>query len=198
MKDLIFLAVLILVTGMSIGFLRMIVEIFKRCKIRKEIHKEESMENDIQSKNDAQSNSDSLQTGQLLIETLKKLNCIPQKGDNDELCFEYQEFSFHIRYNTSAFIDIYFPYWMEISSYDIDKFSIMRECINDAQLTFSCKVIYYLDTETNTVSVHSTARILFIKEIPQIEDYLRSILHDLFYSRNFVSSRMAEKARSHV
>ena len=54
-------------------------------------------------------------------------------------------------------------------------------------------------TENQDALLSETPLILTVKRVnSQIEDYLRTILQDLFYSRDFVYSRMAEKARSHV
>lgn len=54
-------------------------------------------------------------------------------------------------------------------------------------------------TENQDALLRETPLILTVKRVnSQIEDYLRTILQDLFYSRDFVYSRMAEKARSHV
>ncbi len=54
-------------------------------------------------------------------------------------------------------------------------------------------------TENQDALLRETQLILTVKRVnSQIEDYLRTILQDLFYSRDFVYSRMAEKARSHV
>lgn len=54
-------------------------------------------------------------------------------------------------------------------------------------------------TENQDALLRETPLILTVKRVnSQIEDYLRTILQDLFYSRDFVYSRMAEQARSHV
>lgn len=188
MRDYIFiLAVIALVIGVATGLFKIIVDIFKRFKMEKE-----SIQEDIEG--EAQSESKVLHTEQLLIETLKKIGCKPEKIDDDKFRFEYQGGQFSIAFSdTSAIISVRFLFWYEFSSYDIDKFAVMRECINEANIHGDCTVFYALNKETETVYLHSVNTSLFIKEIPRIEDYLCGILQDLFRSRNFVYSRI-EKA----
>lgn len=83
MRDYIFiLAVVVLVIGASTGLFKMMVDIFKRFKMEKE-----SIQEDIEG--EAQSGSESLHTEQLLVETLEKIGCKPEKIDGNIFRSEY-------------------------------------------------------------------------------------------------------------
>lgn len=213
MVDLIcLLPVFILVTGLLIGLFKFIValypsilkigiinklnqlslsrtvEKFRRGKMGKDFIQEENAENNVQSK------SEGLHTEQLLVETLKKIGCRPEKVNDDTLRFEYQGGIFQILFNdTSVYVTVRFLFWHDFSSYDIDRFSVMQKVVNEANAVTSGKVFYSVNKEDETVYLHSENTSLFIKEIPQKEDYLYGILQGLFRIRSYVYCEM-EKA----
>lgn len=185
MRDYIFiLAVVVLVIGTSTGLFKMISDIFKHFKMEKE-----SIQEGIEG--DAQSGSEGLHTEQLLIETLKKIGCKPEKDDDNTFVVEYQGGYFHIHFgDTSAYIRVEFLFWAEFSPYDIDRFATMQKVVNEANIDCPCQVFYSVNKEEGKVYLHTRSTCLFIKEIPRIEDYFRGILQSLFRTRNYVDSKI--------
>lgn len=275
MRDYIFiLAVVVLVIGASTGLFKMMVDIFKRFKMEKE-----SIQEDIEG--EAQSGSESLHTEQLLVETLEKIGCKPEKIDGNifrseyNYCFpvpydflrdyyilefEYHGGRFYIRFNdTSEYIHVIsyiskFPFptdkmgiitelvcesWMATKhsgrlQFDIDDFRLlacgiyrwgnaqieiddskenvdicMGKCVQcwhgdieyvvcGKSVIDSCVAFYLINIEEKTVSLYSQkaySKILLIKEIPKIENYLCRILQELSCCRNFICSEIEKRCK---
>lgn len=143
-------------------------------------------------------NTDSQQvnTKDLVIDTLKKIGCKPEEDDEGRLHFDYQEGHFVISCcDTSYWIRIEFLFWYDFSTYDIDQFSRMQKAVNVANSIGSCNVFYAVNKETDTVYLHSNWSLPFVAEIPDLDDYLREALKMLFASRYFVCHEI-EKVES--
>lgn len=74
--------------------------------------------------------------------------------------------------------------------YDIDEFSRLRKAVNESNLNNSVTAVYTIDKESSTVNVHSKSVILFIPQIPDIENYLRLELNEFFRVHNAMNSEM--------
>ena len=53
--------------------------------------------------------------------------------------------------------------------------------------------VYTIDEAGRNVDVHCKAVILFISQIPDIENYLRGELNDFFRAHQFVGNKMAKQ-----
>ena len=134
-----------------------------------------------------------LNTKELVIDTLKKIGCKPEEDDDGRLHIDYQEGYFVILCSdTSTWICVDFPFWYECSTYDIDQFSRMQKAVNEANRRGLCNVYYAVNKETETVYLHSTIFLLFVPQIPRLDDYLRAAFIDLFKSRYFVYNEIKE------
>ena len=128
-----------------------------------------------------------LNTKELVIDTLKKIGCKPEEDDDGRLHIDYQEWHFMILCGDTYFwICVDFPFWYEFSTYDIDQFSRMQKAVNEANRRGLCNVYYAVNKETETVYLHSSIYLLFVPQIPRLDDYLRAAFIDLFKSRYFV------------
>ena len=134
-----------------------------------------------------------LNTKELVIDTLKKIGCKPEEDDDGRLHIDYQEWHFMILCGDTYFwISVDFPFWYEFSTYDIDQFSRMQKAVNEANSRGLCNVYYAVNKETETVYLHSTIFLLFVPQIPRLDDYLRAAFIDLFKSRYFVYNEIKE------
>lgn len=134
-----------------------------------------------------------MNTKELVIDTLKKLGCKPKEDDDGRLHFDYQEGHFVISYSDTSYrISIDFLFWYEFSTYDIDQFSRMQKAVNKANSRGTCNVYYAVNKETETVYLHSSISLLFVPQIPRLDDYLRAALRDLFKSRYLVYNEIKE------
>lgn len=134
-----------------------------------------------------------LKTKELVIDTLKKIGCKPEEDEDGSLRFDYQEGYFVISYSdTSYSIRVDLPFWYDFPTYDIDQFSRMQKAVNEANTRKIYKVFYAVNKEMETVYLHSTIDLLFVPQIPRLDDYLREAFRVLFKSRYFVYNEIKE------
>lgn len=135
-------------------------------------------------------------TRDLFLETLTKIGCqyqLAEEEGDDRIFFAYQGESFFVyARNDSRFIYIYDTHWGHVELYDVDEFTRLKKAINGSNLNNSVVTIYTIDEEGKNVDVHSKATILFIPQIPEIEDYLRTELNEFFNAHRFVGNEMAK------
>lgn len=175
------LATGILVVGMSIGLYKFIKGLIHN-KMKKDLTHVENTNNEEQD-----NHQEGLHTGQLVIDTLKAIGCVPEKIEDNEMRFDYQGGTFNLLFkDDSPFITLRFLFWHEFSTYDLDRFAVMQKTVNKANMKHTCKVFYTIDKESETVDLHSEYKTVFIKEIPKLDLLLRGILQDLFHTRHYV------------
>lgn len=135
-------------------------------------------------------------TRDLFLETLTKIGCqyqLAEEEGDDRIFFAYQGENFLVyARNDSRFIHVYDTHWGHVELYDVDEFTRLKKAINGSNLNNSVVTVYTIDEEGKNVYVHSKATILFIPQIPDIEDYLRMELNEFFNAHRFVGNEMAK------
>lgn len=135
-------------------------------------------------------------TRELFLATLNRIGCQYQMAneENDErIFFAYQGEHFIANANNILrFIQLWDTHWEHIELYDIDEFARLKKVINLANLNNSVMTIYTIDEDAKTVDVHCKSTVLFIPEIPDIEDYLKLELNEFFRAHQFVKLEMAK------
>ena len=139
-------------------------------------------------------------TRDLFLETLTKIGCqyefAEEEGD-DRIFFAYQGEHFFVNAtNEGWYIHIYDTHWGHIELYDIDEFARLKKAINGANLNNSVMTVYTIDEAGNNVDVHCKSTILFVPQIPRIEDYLRLELNEFFRAHQYVGNEMARLRES--
>lgn len=134
-------------------------------------------------------------TRDLFLQTLVRIGCqyeiVGDDADKDDISFGYQGENFIARTsNNFRYLHLYDTYWGRIDMYDIDEFSRLRKAVNESNLNNSVTAVYTIDKESSTVNVHSKSVILFIPQIPDIENYLRLELNEFFRVHNAMNSEM--------
>lgn len=135
-------------------------------------------------------------TRNLLLETLNKIGCqyeLAQNEEDDRILFAYQGEHFIANAkNDLRFIQIWDTHWAQIELYDIDEFTRLKKVINAANLNNSVMTVYTIDENAKTVDIHCKSTILFIPEIPAIEDYIKLELNEFFRAHQFINLEMAK------
>lgn len=135
-------------------------------------------------------------TRDLFLETLTKIGCqyeLAEEVDDDRIFFAYQGENFFVSArNDLRYIHIYDTHWGHVELYDIDEFARLKKVINGSNLNNSVVTVYTVDEEGKNVDVHSKSTILFIPQIPDIENYLRLELNEFFNAHRYVSNEMAK------
>lgn len=134
-------------------------------------------------------------TRDLFLETLTKIGCQYEfgEGDDDRIFFAYQgEYFFVSAHNDWQYIQIWDTNWWHVELYDIDEFARLKKVINRSNLNNSVVTVYTIDEEGKNVDVHCKAIILFVSQIPELENYLRMELGEFFRAHQFVANEMAK------
>ena len=138
--------------------------------------------------NDMKTENDS-DTVDLVYEVLRKIGCEPaqekQIGDEYYVYFNYQGETFLIiAKRDTKWINVYDLWWYSLSSYkDIEEFSILRKLINEENKNGSYIVFYTINNENEQIDVHTKKNVLFIPQIPDIDQYLISVLQYFFETK---------------
>jgi len=114
----------------------------------------------------------------LLTETLKQLNLKVDfdTEDKDVVRTDYQGEHFIIKVENNKFIEVRDLFWYEAPLDDLDNLSIIYKVTNWCNLNTSCRMIYSLNEKENTINIHTLTTLLWIPEIPEIEQYLEATL----------------------
>ena len=131
----------------------------------------------------------------LVLCTLRKIGCEPETEEQGNLTwvyFTYQGEKFTIECNDSCrFIVIYDTWWYQMSVYsDVEDIADLHKVINLANQHANCIVIHTVNNEMEQIGVHSRRNILFISQIPEIDQYLLSVLNDFFKVQRYVMTEL--------
>lgn len=131
----------------------------------------------------------------LVLSTLRKMGCEPnseQRDKNNWIYFTCQGEKYTIECNDeSDFITIYDTWWYQISIYsDVEEIANLHKTVNLANQYASCTLLYTTNKEIEQIGVHSKQKLLFIKQIPELDKYLLSVLSDFFRVQRFVLTEL--------
>lgn len=131
----------------------------------------------------------------LVLCTLRKIGCEPETeacGDLTRVFFTYQGERFTIECNDSCrFIVIYDTWWHEMSVYsDVEDIANLHKVINLANQHANSTVIHTVNQEIEEIGVHSRRNILFIPQIPEIDQYLICVLNDFFKVQRYMVTEL--------
>lgn len=133
-------------------------------------------------------------TRDLFLETLTRIGCQYEFGEGDDIIFGYQGERFIVRANNNNyFIHIYDTFWGHVELYNVEDLSRLKKAINESNLNNSVTAVYTVNEAGGTVELHSKTAILFISEIPAIDDYLRMELNEFFRVHDTISIEMAKQ-----
>ena len=131
----------------------------------------------------------------LVLSTLRKIGCEPQletQGELNYVYFTYQGEKFTIECNDDCFfINIYDTWWYSISIYsDVEEIANLHKVINLANQHVNCTLLYTTNKEIEEIGVHSRQNLLFVKEIPEPDKYLMSVLSGFFKAQRMVLTEL--------
>lgn len=135
-------------------------------------------------------------TRDLFLETLTKLGCQYEIEDDEDgdIHFGYQGEYFTVKArNDCQYVEIYDICWGHVELYDVDELSRLRKAINESNLRNSVIAVYTVDETGGNMNVHCKSIILFIPEIPNLENYLRMELNEYFLVHQFIGTEMARQ-----
>jgi hypothetical protein len=127
-------------------------------------------------------------TKSLVKGVLKRIGCETEEDDGGLIRFNYQGENFIIQANESSpYIIISDVWWYSISTFsDLEEFARLQKVINAANRDGSYTIFYTISRDSDEIVVHTKRNDLFIPEIPNIEEYLVSLLDGFFRVQRFV------------
>ena len=131
----------------------------------------------------------------LVLTTLRKIGCeyeTEQQATCNYAYFTYQGEKYTIECNDDCFfINIYDTWWYSISIYsDVEEIANLHKVVNQANQHVNCTLLYTTNNEIEEIGVHSKRTILFVKEIKEIDQYLKSVLNDFFKAQRMVLTEL--------
>ena len=139
-------------------------------------------------------------TKDLFLATLTKIGCqyeLAEKEDDNSIYFAYQGENFMVdASNENNYIRIWDTHWGHVELYDVDELSRLKKAINNSNLNTGVTTVYTIDEVGHNVDVHCKSVVLFIEQIPDIENYLRVELNEFFRAHQYVGNEMVKQRES--
>lgn len=127
-------------------------------------------------------------TRDLFMETLTKIGCqysIDEQDDRISFAFQGETFVVDVT-DGNSYIRIWDLYWTSAEMYDIDEVSRLKKAINSANLSTGLTTVYTVNEAGSTIDVHCRSTVLFVPQIPDIENYLKLELNEFFRAHRHV------------
>ena len=136
--------------------------------------------------------TESMGTRNLVFDTLSKMGCQYTIGDDDDsIAFTFQGERFVIYASDDCLmIDIWDYLWEAYELYDIDGLSHLKRAINEANARAAVTTVYTISESRSSVEIHCHQKLLFIPQIPNIEDYLQAMLANFFRVHHFIAAEL--------
>lgn len=162
----------------------------------------EKNENDsIEEETDSVDNSNSetemekeIKTRELAISVLKDIGAELTDAGEERIQFEYQGITFLMDANDDCyFINIIWPWCHTFNKFDIDEFSRVQRVVNEIN-SYDSITVFYGISDSDDVLLHMRKNLIFVPQIPKINEYLRSILRSFFQTARTLDFEI-EKSR---
>ena len=137
---------------------------------------------------------ETISTRQLALKTIENIGSEPKYTEEGRIQFEYQGVIFLMEaVNDCMFVNLIWPWCHSFSKFDIDEFARVRQVVNDINMRGTLSVFYCI-TDSDDVAVHIKKHFLFVKQIPDLEGYLKITL-DCFFRTARTLDIEVEKCR---
>ena len=136
-------------------------------------------------------NLNKLETKERIIQTLKEMNCNPEESEKngyDVINFNFQDQDFIIYVDGSPIVRIYCNWWTTLDLNDKDV-PILKEAINENNLSLIITTVYTVDKENNLIGVHCKHALNFQEVNGDYEDMLRAYLACFFSTQRELRER---------
>ena len=136
-------------------------------------------------------NLNKLEIKERIIQTLKEMNCNPEESEKngyDVINFNFQDQDFIIYVDGSPIVRIYCNWWTTLDLNDKDV-PILKEAINENNLSLIITTVYTVDKENNLIGVHCKHALNFQELNGDYEDMLRAYLSFFFSTQRELRER---------
>ena len=135
-----------------------------------------------------------IKTRELAISVLKDIGADLTDIGKERIQFEYQGITFLMDANDDCyFVNIIWPWCHTFNKFDIDEFSRVQRVVNEIN-SYDSITVFYGISDSDDVLLHMRKNLIFVPQIPQINEYLRSILRSFFQTARTLDFEI-EKSR---
>lgn len=135
-------------------------------------------------------------TRTLLLSVLRKLDMDYEFDEDKDLFITYHGEHFQILARDDVqSIQIRDIWWYAAPLDDIENLSIVHRAINDCNMYGNDVLVYSINKEDNTINLHTLRSVLWIPEIPNIEDYFIEVLNHMLHTHHSFFCAMEEIRR---
>ncbi len=121
-----------------------------------------------------------ISTRQLALNVIENIGCKPEYNEEGRIQFEYQGVTFLMEaVNDCMFVNLIWPWCHSFSKFDVEEFSRVRKVVNGIN-SYGLLSVFYADTDSDEIAIHIIKHLLFIPQIPNLENYLRLTLDNFF------------------
>ena len=134
------------------------------------------------------------ETKSLAYKLLREISCQPEEMEDGRIMFDYQGATLLMEADDEClFVNLIMPWVHSCSIFDIDEYSRVRKVVNEMNWTTPCQVFCFQNEETDEVVVHIKKNFILAPQIPQLNNYLISILRDFFVTRKNLALEIEKK-----
>lgn len=130
-------------------------------------------------------------TEELVISTLKKMGCNPEKNEDGNIGFMYQGDDFYLSLQEDVpFVMIWYPWWGTINT-DNPVFPYLKEIINAVNISSFITTVFMAENEGDKeIGIHSHCHTFFTESALEPEEHLKLILDSFFDTRNAIKENI--------
>lgn len=116
-------------------------------------------------------------TEELVISTLKKMGCNPEKNEDGNIGFMYQGDDFYLSLQEDVpFVMIWYPWWGTINT-DNPVLPYLKEIINAVNISSFITTVFMAENEGDKeIGIHSHCHTFFTESALEPEEHLKLIL----------------------
>ena len=130
-------------------------------------------------------------TEELVISTLKKMGCNPEKNEDGNIGFMYQGDDFYLSLQEDVpFVMIWYPWWGTINT-DNPVLPYLKEIINAVNISSFITTVFMAENEGDKeIGIHSHCHTFFTENALEPEGRLKLILDSFFDTRNAIKENI--------
>ena len=130
-------------------------------------------------------------TEELVISTLKKMGCNPEKNEDGNIGFMYQGDDFYLSLQEDVpFVMIWYPWWGTINT-DNPVLPYLKEIINAINISSFITTVFMAENEGDKeIGIHSHCHTFFTESALEPEEHLKLILDSFFDTRNAIKENI--------
>lgn len=173
---------------------------FKKSKKGKNMENKTNDENrewaerQLEKTSEAAGEMEDISTRDLLIQTLREMNCNVEEGRDSDVIFNFEGGQFVARTNDGYnYVTLNYLFFYDVPLYDKARVEKLKRVVNETNIRRSVQTFYVVDREGGQVNVHCSSTFYFRPELKDRRQCLLAEIRDIFYTQHFLYGEMAKE-----